>query len=203
MFEVVRSIRSGGDVKMSHAYKHFVVPSSRSVPLWRWIFALVAISVFASLLFYLDRYEKGMLKEDHQISIKKIFSTVTDGIKEIKEIKKINILEPQEKKSNDKKNTAFEFYQMLPASKVTVPEHETSRFYLQAGSFKNYKTADRMKAKLALIGIVSIIESITLKDTGRWHRVRAGPFAGTREINRVRSVMRDNDIEPIMVKVKT
>lgn len=197
---------------MSHAYKHFVVPGSRSVPLWLWIFALVAIGVFASLLVYLDRYEKGMLKVD-QFSIEDLFSTVKDGIKEIKEIKEVkeitelSILKPKEKKSDDTGNPILYFYEMLPKSKVTVPDYEatgsTPHLYLQAGSFKNYKAADRMKAKLALMGIVSNIETTTLKDTGRWHRVRVGPFMGTREMNKVRSVMRSNDIEPITIKVKT
>lgn len=186
---------------MSHGYKHFVVPGPRSVPLWLWVFALGAIGAFASLLVYLDKYEKGMLKGDQQISIEKLLSTVKD------EIKEIEILKPKEKKSDDTENPIFDFYKMLPELKVTVPEHEatgpTPRFYLQAGSFKNYKAADRMKAKLALMGIGSTIESTTLKDTGRWHRVRVGPFTGTREMNKTRSIMRGNDIEPITVKVKT
>jgi cell division protein FtsN len=75
-------------------------------------------------------------------------------------------------------------------------------YFLQAGAFKDFQAADRMKANLGLLGIESKIESVTL-DSGRWHRVRIGPFADLQQMNKTRKIMKSNNISSIMVKVKS
>ena len=79
--------------------------------------------------------------------------------------------------------------------------HES--YFIQAGAFKDIKSADRRKANLALIGIKSSIVSVNLKSRGIWHRVRVGPFVNVDQMSRVRSVMKSNNIATITVKVKS
>lgn len=76
-------------------------------------------------------------------------------------------------------------------------------YFIQAGAFKDLRSADRRKANLALIGIKSAIVSVNLKSRGVWHRVRVGPFADIDKMSRVRSVMKTNNITSITVKVKS
>ncbi|MEQ1773640.1 MAG: SPOR domain-containing protein [Burkholderiales bacterium] len=75
-------------------------------------------------------------------------------------------------------------------------------FYLQAGSFQNAPDADNLKARLALVGIEAAIQTTNLPDKGVWHRVRIGPYSDVEELNRVRSVLKQNGVDAALVKVR-
>jgi len=75
-------------------------------------------------------------------------------------------------------------------------------FFLQAGSFQNAPDADNLKARLALVGIEASIQTTNLPDKGVWHRVRVGPYADVEELNRVRSVLKQNGVDAALVKVR-
>jgi cell division protein FtsN len=184
------------------------------IPLWIWLFAAVFIGSFVGLLYYLDLYDKGKIGTDHQENIKQLLSA--PALSEQKE----NQHSPVVKQDKKTKDTAakFDFYSILPSMEVIIPEREIAvqdkdvpkqpgpksktPYILQAGSFKDPQQADRLKAGLALMGIESAIETVTIKDSGVWHRVRVGPFTNMREITRVRSRMRANKIEPILLRDK-
>ena len=77
-----------------------------------------------------------------------------------------------------------------PNFEVVVPEEDADArrdvapdpvttpgiYVLQAGSYSSYGDADRAKAQLAMLGIVSRIQKISIDDKV-WHRVRIGPIA--------------------------
>jgi hypothetical protein len=83
----------------------------------------------------------------------------------------------------------YDFYDMLPKFEVVVPEKdkdvkrdilpapETRRgtYVLQAGSYKNFADADRVRAQLALQGIESKVQKVSV-DNDTWHRIRIGPI---------------------------
>jgi len=198
--------------------------NARPVPVWLWFFAIFAVSSFVGLLMYLDMYEKGRISEHSTPNISSYFSDKGFSDKEFSG-KESNAESGKNTSSTAKQDTAaqeekpsFDFYSLLPKMEVLVPETEiTSRiakeqlkqtpsekgaYYLQAGAFKDVQAADRMKAGLALLGIESRIESVTL-DSGVWHRVRIGPFDDTQQMNKVRSLMKANSISSIMVKVNS
>ena len=75
-------------------------------------------------------------------------------------------------------------------------------YLLQAGSFQNPADADNMKAKLALLGLEANVEATNIPDKGVMYRVRLGPFEKIEEINRVRSQLAQNGIEPSLVRVR-
>jgi hypothetical protein len=193
--------------------KYMVDPGSRSAPGWLWIFAIFAVGSFVGLLYYLDQYEKGELNSDRSINFKEIISEVGKGVKEI-DIPEVKLKAKEPGKQN------FEFYDLLTKLEVVIPEQkevsakaesatdkknitkQKPNIFLQAGAFKDLHAADRMKANLALLGVKSSIKSVFIKDLGRWHRVRVGPFSSKRKMNRIRNLMRTNDIQAIAVKVK-
>lgn len=84
--------------------------------------------------------------------------------------------------------------------KSTPAARET--FFLQTGSFQSVSEADNLKARLALLGLEATVQQRMLPDTGVWHRVRVGPYSDVEEMNRVRDVLKQNNIEVALVKVR-
>ena len=80
-------------------------------------------------------------------------------------------------------------------------EQEREVTYLQAGAFQKSSDADNLKARLALAGLEAQIQTATLSDNSVWHRVRLGPYATSAELDRARAVLRENKIEPSVIKV--
>ena len=108
----------------------------------------------------------------------------------------------------------FSFYEMLPNFEVVIPEEDLNAvpdsragaelvpgvYVLQAGSFSNFSDADRMKAELALLGIVSNIQKVSVDDK-TYHRVRVGPVDQLAQLNLLRKQLRDASIEALVIQV--
>ena len=113
---------------------------------------------------------------------------------------------------NDEGKPRFDFYKILPGSEEAVTDKEFKRtpatgkvkdvYFLQVAAFQNPSDADNMKAKLALAGIETQIQTATLPDGKVWHRVRLGPFSAQEEINSSRTLLKDNQIEANLIKVR-
>jgi cell division protein FtsN len=132
---------------------------------------------------------------------------------------------PTKPKSDTPKPT-FEFYTILPEMEVVIPDEELmapeppesggsarveppapalteeTAYILQMGSFRKYADADRMKAKLALIGIEAEIQKVSINNRDTFHRVRSGPYRGQRQLNAVRNLARQNNIATLVIKLK-
>jgi cell division protein FtsN len=108
----------------------------------------------------------------------------------------------------------FDFYEILPQNEVVVPEVETAAspasrnkpveepgsYVLQAGSFSALGDADKLQANIALLGIESRIQKVTIDDD-TFHRVRIGPINDLAKLNRIRSQLHDAHIETILMKI--
>ncbi|RFC36872.1 MAG: Sporulation related domain-containing protein [Candidatus Nitrotoga sp. LAW] len=75
-------------------------------------------------------------------------------------------------------------------------------YFLQAGSFSNADDADKLKAKLALLGIEVSVQIATIPDKGVWHRVHVGPYKGREEMNNALAMLKQNGISatPMLAK---
>ncbi len=107
----------------------------------------------------------------------------------------------------------FDFYDMLPEFEVVIPEKELDvkrdepgrtvtdqgSYILQTGSFQNFADADRMKARLALLGLESTIQRISI-DSQTWHRVRIGPINDLDKVNEFRRRLWDDKVQFIVIK---
>lgn len=100
----------------------------------------------------------------------------------------------------------FDFYTILPEMEVAVPEHETNgkpgKYLLQAGSFRSFGEADRLKASLVLLGLAASIQTVTVNNKDTWHRVHIGPYKSLAEVDAVRARLKENRIEAVVLKVK-
>ena len=109
---------------------------------------------------------------------------------------------------------SYDFYSKLPKFEVVVPEKEkdvrpdvagvpeTRRgtYVLQAGSYKNFADADRVRAQLALQGIESKVQKVSV-DNDTWHRIRIGPISKLDELNRLRTILRKADVDVLVIRV--
>jgi len=116
--------------------------------------------------------------------------------------------------AGDDSGTSYDFYSSLPKFEVVVPEKEkdvrpdiravpeTRRgtYVLQAGSYKNFADADRVRAKLALQGVESKVQKVSV-DNDTWHRIRIGPISDLNQLNRLRAVLRKADVDVLVIRV--
>jgi cell division protein FtsN len=114
----------------------------------------------------------------------------------------------------DDSGTSYDFYSSLPKFEVVVPEKEkdvrpdirgvpeTRRgtYVLQAGSYKNFADADRVRAKLALQGVESKVQKVSV-DNDTWHRIRIGPISNLDQLNRLRTILRKADVDVLVIRV--
>jgi cell division protein FtsN len=81
-----------------------------------------------------------------------------------------------------------------------VPETRPGTYVLQAGSYKNFADADRIRAQLALAGVESKVQKVTV-DADTWHRVRIGPITNLDELNRIRTRLRQADVDALVIRL--
>ncbi len=127
---------------------------------------------------------------------------------------------------NEAPKPTFEFYTILPEMEVVIPDEElmapepseptnqarvetpqstlpsNTAYILQMGSFRKYEDADRMKAKLALIGIEAEIQRVSINNRDTFHRVRSGPYHSQRQLNAARRLAKENNIATLVIKLK-
>jgi cell division protein FtsN len=116
--------------------------------------------------------------------------------------------------AKEPEESRFTFYDMLPNFEVIIPEQEPNvavdaqpravvepgLYVLQAGSFSAYADADRRRAELALHGIESSIQRVTIDDKS-YHRVRIGPTDDLDELNMLRSRLRAAKIDVLRIRL--
>ena len=109
---------------------------------------------------------------------------------------------------------SYDFYDMLPKFEVVVPEKdkdvrpdiksvpETRKgtYVLQAGSYKNTADAERVRAQLALQGVESKVQKVSV-DNDTWLRIRIGPISKLDELNRLRQILRKADVDVLVIRV--
>jgi cell division protein FtsN len=112
----------------------------------------------------------------------------------------------------------FDFYNLLPEMEVVVPDEDIKgqptqegvkqveqpgTYLLQAGSFRNRKQAEQLRARLALLGLETSVQTVSVDNRQTWHRVRVGPFSNLQELNRARALLQKNGVDAILIRLKS
>lgn len=179
---------------------------SGGIPAWFWLLGGILIGLGTALMLMM----KGYLPE-----IKQHLPSMDDTSAKTAEPA---IVEDDKSEEEKPKKPRYDFFTVLPEMEVVVPEQELSRkaiipeppantvstdsqesYILQAGSFRSSADAEQMKARLALLGSVARIQTVTVDDQ-TWHRVRIGPFAGARKADEIRRMLSDNQIDTLVMK---
>jgi cell division protein FtsN len=182
----------------------------KPIPGWIWMLAGLAIGLFIALLVYIKDNTSGKLAITETVS--KVFQPQKQT--DTREVKKTESTRPSEPASSSKPK--FDFYTILPELEVAIPEHEllktpdsssekesSQQYMLQAGSFKKFEEADKLRARLILQGIEATIQKVKINDTDTWHRVRIGPLNSVKALNQTRLRLRNLGIASIVVKNKS
>ena len=190
------------------------------MPGFAWFLAGAAIGLFVALLVYLDRQpaEKVSFPQAVMHELEKA-KDQRRAERENKKDKKAATKESSEKESTAK-HPKFDFYTILPELEVFIPESEIKTpdndkdgtpsgpsttpgksYLIQAGSFRRNSEAEKRKAELALLGVQSHIQSVSINGED-WYRVRVGPFVNATSLHEASSVLRKNDIQYLTTELK-
>lgn len=118
-----------------------------------------------------------------------------------------------------KQPSKYAFYEMLPSYEVVIPREdaaasakagkpttpdiaEPGQYLIQVGAYKTRDEAERSRANLALLGVESKIEQVTIDQSETWFRVRIGPQASLAKAQEILQRLDDNGIKGMLVKVK-
>lgn len=115
-----------------------------------------------------------------------------------------------------KEEARFSFYEILPNYEVVVPRSEPNQpaqrapktvpepgnYLVQVGSFQSRQDADRQRATLALLGIESKIEKVTIDNRDTWYRVRVGPESDERRLTGILEQLAAEQIDALLIRVK-
>jgi len=178
-------------------------PKPSGPPPWVWSIAGLTAGLFIAFLIFLKFVSQQPLSEEAALDI-----PAQQEIRETPKARKEPVPPPKPR---------FDFYNLLPEMEVVVPEEEIKgtptregvkrvekpgTYLLQAGSFRGRKQADQLRAKLALLGMETRIQTVSINSKRTWHRVRVGPFDNLRDLNQARSQLKQNGIDAILIRLK-
>ena len=117
----------------------------------------------------------------------------------------------------------FEFFTLLPEMETLVDEPRQAKkriivsspqkpanlkpqdkvsYLIQVGSFKSAKDADGLKARLALLGIESKVQTVKIDNEATWHRVQVGPIVGRDKVDVLQKQLKKNKIESLLMSAR-
>ena len=169
------------------------------MPGWLWLLVGVALGFAGAAGYYITR-PAG----DARVA-------AADGDKAGAEGRKKITIPPKEP-------SRFTFYELLPDYEVVIPKEalkgkpvpapdanapatSTGRYLIQVGSFKDRGEAEQQKANLALLGVESRIEKVTIDNKQTWYRVRIGPEQDQRRVEGILARLEENGIKALVMMV--
>lgn len=208
---------------MPRDYKHRTSAPRRrrkrqSPPGWLWLVAGLMIGLFVAFVFYLQQRPETPVQAEVAVPPKNTRtlpaagggSEASRGGQDTRDVRK-----PTAKIPPPPPKPRFDFYTILPEMEVPVPDDEITgqaregvpqveapgTYLLQAGSFRTREQADQLKARLALLGLQSDIQTVTINNKETWHRVRVGPFTDLNALNAARARLKENQLDAILLRV--
>ncbi|MDO8262847.1 MAG: SPOR domain-containing protein [Gallionella sp.] len=192
-------------------------------PLWTGIFVglVVGVGMAAGLTWYLMKSPSPFLQKEQMTvnppadAVKPVVpaETATSGSKS-----------PTAASGESNGKPRFEFYKVLTdkqdatiaapskrADKSKAPDAKPADtkptvayepHLLQAGSFPKADDAEKLKAKLALLGVEASVQSATIPDKGVWYRVRLGPYKSAEELSSARSFLKQNGVDSTPIRAQ-
>lgn len=191
-------------------------PKKPLIPSWLLLLMGVAIGV---IIAYAGPLKDLLTHKDpapqKTVEIQKPVEPIVETPRQEAPPKVVTIIPPAQE-------SKYDFYYRLPKEEVVVKEAEVrsitkpqavfqeqtkprtqtttsgKRYLIQAGSFRTNKDADRRKAALALLGLKSSIEKVNT-DSGRWFRVRLGPYNSMDQVNQIRTELHSQKIKTLLI----
>jgi cell division protein FtsN len=201
---------------MSRDYKNnsgSAASTTRGSPIWVGILIglLVGLCIALGVALYINKGANPFLQK--QKAAETSTGKSTDSQKDSTATQTSKPSEPAGEKhvKNGEVKPRFDFYKILPGTEEAVTDKQFKRtsptatkevYFLQVAAFQNPSDADNLKARLALAGIETQIQTATLPDGQIWHRVRVGPFSNQDELSKSRAALKENKLEANLIKVR-
>ncbi|HHL45021.1 MAG TPA: SPOR domain-containing protein [Gammaproteobacteria bacterium] len=186
--------------------------SKQSTPGWAWLLAGLVAGLFVAFLVYLQG------QRDTQPQLPPI-PRQSESKPQQPQLPPVAAEKPAKPR--------FDFYTILPEMEIPVPEPDpeprisppprpaapqqpspptvkqagVTAYVLQLGSFRNRADADRLKAKITMLGFEPHIQTVNINGSD-WYRVRIGPYSNSVRIAEVRHRLRENELDAILLKLK-
>ncbi len=179
--------------------------SGGGMPGWIWLAAGLSVGLAIAALVYIQR-PVGALPGASGGAVEAVPAAATATRKNSK---------PEPIPLPPKEKERFTFYEILKGQEVVIPREEikaavppstvdtgTGSFLIQVASFRAKAEAERQKASLALIGIESRIESVTIDSRETFFRVRIGPINDWNRVQTTMARLEENGISALVVKLR-
>lgn len=88
-----------------------------------------------------------------------------------------------------------------PLPPAAPPAAGGGRYILQAGSSRNGADAERLRANLALQGMVAQVQPVTINGE-TWHRIRVGPFGSRAEADAAQRQLHGAKINTMLLELR-
>lgn len=82
------------------------------------------------------------------------------------------------------------------------PIGDSTRYMLQAASFREASDAEQLRSRLRNLSLVAQVSQVQTSGGETWHRVQVGPYDDTRELNRAQDLMVTQGIEPLLIRLQ-
>lgn len=111
----------------------------------------------------------------------------------------------------------FEFYKVLTDDTAAPVQKDGARpapsqpdakgaakenYLVQAGAFSSADDADKLKARLAMLGMEASVQTVTVPDKGVLHRVRLGPYKSADEMNKTLAILKQNGVSATPIRAQ-
>ncbi len=201
---------------MARDYKHRVTSKKKTKPrqvvgTWQWMSVAALVLAFILFLIYLriTAPDENVSPDPKEAATKPDKSGTQANAKKAESASADKKAEPAKPKAPH-----FEFYTVLPDKEKIVPDYEIktrereerigkakeAKYIMQVGSFKTFKEADQLRAKLALMGIASKVDKAKI-DGVPLHRVKLGPFTQMKSVNDIRLRLKSMGANVIVTEV--
>lgn len=180
------------------------------VPGWVWMLAGLSAGLAVAAFVYISRPAQPLRGSAAQAPQR------GEGAREV-ERESVEI-PPREK-------PRFTFYELLPSQEVLVPSQEAPKpgtsapqpgsatpadrnapagevYIIQVASYRSQDEAEQQKAMLALLGVESRIEKVTIDNRDTYYRVRVGPERDASRARALLAQLQANGVNGMLVKVK-
>lgn len=195
--------------------------NSGSVPGWLWMLGGFLPGLFLAILVHMHHTQDGVISTDRTAATGAA-SERDDGAESdhrprfefYKLLSEMEVVVPDEpapprRRQEDSAITSpvepdspVEEPSATPSPSPETPATDGVQYVVQAGSFRSHDDADRLKARLALMGVEAEIQSVTIDGGGTWHRVRIGPLADRSRVDRVRQRLEQEQVDSILLRVQ-
>ncbi|MCK5121191.1 MAG: SPOR domain-containing protein [Methylococcales bacterium] len=175
-----------------------------TVAWWKWGLVICLIALFIGFLVFLQ----SSAPEEESAQQTKTISTSKKTANKAKTTPKQKNKKPEEPR--------FDFYTILPETEIVVPDYEidtrsreeqfgkakkSNKYLMQAGSFRQFSEADKLRARLALMGIESRVEKAKVGNV-IWNRVKLGPYSNSSSVSVIKKRLKQNGIDIIVTEIK-